>query len=787
MKFPESGLRAFVDPGVGRDELVQRLTMAGLEVESVEVLGAGLDDIRVAQVLDVEPHPDAARLRVCRVDAGEGIVQIVCGAPNVRPGLRAALAPVGSRLPDGRIIGEALLRGVVSQGMLCSAAELGLSDDASGLLELPERAEPGQSLAELLGLPDASIELKVTPNRSDCLGLWGLAHEVSAIFSVPLRQAPKAEAEVGSARTLAIDLEASAACPRYLGRMLLGIDNTRPSPPWLVEALRRSGLRSLGPVVDVTNYVMLELGQPLHAFDAACIEGGIRVRWAEPGERLVLLDDREVGLEPDMLVIADARRALALAGIMGGSDSRVTETTRDVFLESAHFSPQAILGRARRLGLSTDASYRFERGVDPEMPRLAIERATCLLLEICGGRAGPVVEAVDAQQLPQRPWITLRRQRLQRLLGVEIGEARIVSILRSLGMELEATVEGWRVRPPSRRFDLAIEEDLIEEVVRVHGYDLLPARLPEGAVSVELPEALRPQARQRDRLLARGYSEAITYSFVSRALLERWGLEAGAIPLANPLSQDLAVMRTSLLPGLVEALRHNRHRQQARVRLCEFGAVFVARDDGGHDEPQRVAGVALGSVYPEGWAQARHEADFYDLKGDVEALAGGLQLRWVPSAEPWLHPGRSAAVYVGEQRIGHVGSLHPRLQAALELRESVQVFELDLAAISQQRLPCARELPRYPSIRRDLAVLLPRGSAYAELEDCLKAALGNVLDSVICFDRYLGAGVPEGWESLAIGLILQDRSRTLTDRDADLCVQQGMEALARRFNARLRG
>ncbi|MFI4969315.1 MAG: phenylalanine--tRNA ligase subunit beta [Lysobacterales bacterium] len=795
MKFSENWLRELVDIPVDREALLHRLTMAGLEVEGVEALGAALDGVIVAEIVGCEPHPDADRLRVCRVAIGKDEpVTIVCGAPNARSGLKAPLATVGTRMPGGMQIRKAALRGVESNGMLCSAKELGIDADASGLMELPADAPVGEPLAAYLGLPDASIEIKLTPNRPDCLSLRGLARDTAALFNSTFHAPVFAPAVPGSNAERAIRVDDGADCPRYLGRIIEGIDASARSPLWLAERLRRSGLRSISAVVDVTNLVMLELGQPLHAFDNDALVGGIVVRRAAPGEKLTLLDGSEANLDAGFLVIADGSGPLALAGIMGGHDSRVTGTTRNVFLESAHFAPAAIMGRARKLGMHTDASHRFERGVDPELPRLALERASALLIGIAGGKAGPVVETVHADALPTRAPIGLRRARLARVLDLDIADADVERILTALGMAVERSSDGWRATPPSWRFDLAIEEDLIEEVVRVHGYERVPTRAPRGdLLAPALPEATLETGRLRAQLAARDYVEAICYAFVSADLLALWKLGAGAIALANPLSADLGVMRTSLLPGLVAALATNRRRQQERVRLFEVGNVFSGprKPDGAPVEILRIAGVACGGALAEQWGAPRRSVDFFDLKGDVESLFALTNVPHefccVAAALPWLHPGQSAEWQRGECRVGRIGALHPDLLKALDLDQDVFVFELDVDAIAQRALPKVGPVSRYPSVRRDLSFELPEGVPYADIEAAIRTAVGETLTAVVLFDRYAGPNLGSGIKSLATGLILQDRSRTLTDQDADRCVALAVAALESGCKARLRG
>lgn len=793
MKFNESWLREHVAIEADREALCTALTAIGLEVEGVEPIGGELPGVIVAEILEAVRHPEADRLQVCTVATGGGeTVQIVCGAPNARAGLKAPLATVGAMLPGGLGIKAAKLRGVESFGMLCSAKELGIDPDASGLLELPADAPVGTPLSAYLGLPDARIELKLTPNRADCFSIRGIAYDVAAALGAGVRPFEAAPVAPTSAAMLPVELNAGADAPRYCGRLIEGLDPNAASPVWLTEKLKRCGLKPISPLVDITNLVMLELGQPMHAFDADTLTGPVGVRHGREGESLKLLDEREVAIDGSFLVITDADRPVALAGVMGGFDTRITEGTTRVFLESAHFAPSAIIGRARRLGLHTDASHRFERGVDPELPRLALEYATRLVLEILGGKAGPVVEAVNEPDLPRRAPVLLRRERLARVLGQQVPEAEVARIFGALGMAVEATAEGWRITPPSRRFDIAIEEDLIEEVARIHGYDTVPAALPAGEIPLaDHTETRLPEAFLRRQLAARGYSEAINFAFVDAALLQRWGLEAGAVALLNPLASDLGTMRISLLPGLVEALRRNLARQQNRVRLFEIGRVFHAPATAGEApvETRRLAFAAVGSARAEQWAVPAREVDFYDLKGDLEALAGPLAAALVfePATDlPWLHPGRSARVRLEGAAIGLVGHLHPALARALDLESEVVLAELDLARFEVRAVPKAGELSRFPAVRRDLAVVVAEDLPWARLEASLKAALGPLLREVRVFDRYAGKGLESGLKSLAMGLILQDVSRTLTDLDVDRAVRAALAALERDCGARLR-
>ncbi|MCW0410253.1 phenylalanine--tRNA ligase subunit beta [Xanthomonas sacchari] len=792
MKFSENWLRSHVPTQATREQLTATLTAIGLEVEEVVPLGDGLQQVVVARIVEAAPHPEADRLQVCRVDAGQGeLLQIVCGAPNARAGLVAPLALVGAQV-GGIAIKPAKLRGVASNGMLCSAKELGLDSDASGLFELPDDAPIGQALIEYLGLPDASIEIKLTPNRADCFGVRGIAYDVAAACGsdvLPLAVTPVA---VSSERTLPVALDAGADAPRYCGRVVEDLDPAAKTPLWMAERLRRSGVRPLSLLVDITQYVMLELGQPMHAFDLDTLQGPIGVRHARAGETLTLLDGREAVLDPAFLLITDADRPVALAGLMGGHATRVTETTRHVFLEAAHFAPAAIMGRGRKLGLHTDAGHRFERGVDPALPRQALELATRLVLELAGGRAGPVVEAALPEFLPAPAPIALRRARILRVLGIEIADADVERILRALGMDVVASADGWQVTAPSRRFDIAIEEDLIEELARIHGYDRLPTTLPGGATRIAMDSETQLDERSvRRQLLARDLLETINYAFIDAALLDQWGLHDGRVALANPLSAELAVMRPSLLPGLVAALGRNAARQAGRVRLFELGKVFAAAAEAGAapTETQRVAAAVCGDADALQWGLPARKVDFHDLKGDLDALAAasGARLDYRPSTHPFAHPTRSADVYRDDVRIGWIGQLHPRLLQAMQIDVDVLAFELDLAPLAARALPRAAELSRFPSVRRDLAVVVPDAVSWAALARSVRAAVGPLLREVVLFDRYVGAGVEAGCKSLAMGLILQDNTRTLTDRDVEAVVADAVAALAREHDARMRG
>ena len=788
MKFPESWLRQHVKTTATRDELAATLTAIGLEVEEMTVLGDALDGVVVARIVECAKHPEADKLQVCQVDAGNGsMLQIVCGAPNARPGLIAPLATIGTQVGD-LTIKAAKLRGVESNGMLCSAKELGLDTDASGLLELPADAPVGVPLADYLGLPDASIELKLTPNRADCFGVRGIAFDVAAATGAEVEPLDALPMPALHDAVLPVELNAGADAPRFVGRVIEGVDATVATPIWMAERLRRSGVRPVSFLVDVTQYVMLELGQPMHAYDRDLLKGPLGVRHARDGESLALLNGDEATLDPQFLVITDAGRVVGLAGIMGGDDTKVSSATRNIFLEAAHFAPSAIIGRSRKLGLHTDAAHRFERGVDPELPRIAIERATRLVVEIAGGAPGPVIEAVLPQHLPRPQAIRLRRARLARVLGTQVADAEVSRILNALGLAVEATAEGWSVTPPARRFDLAIEEDLIEEIARIHGYDAIPATLPGGATRLVSPsETCSSEHDARRQLVARDYLEAINYAFVDADLLAKWGLADGGVALANPLSAELGVMRTRLLPGLVAALGRNAARQQTRVRLFELGKTFAASDDA-PVETRRIAAVACGDATGEQWGAGARKLDFHDLKGDLDSLAAlsGAVLEYRASVQPFAHPGRCADVLRDGACIGWIGQLHPRLQQALDVDAEVFGFEVALDALLARPVPRARALSKYPSVRRDLAFVVPESVAWDAMRATAGQAAGPALRELRLFDRYAGRGVETGFKSLAMALILQDETRTLTDRDVEAVVAGVVAALEQHHGATIR-
>ena len=797
MKLSYQWLRDWVALRLDAPALAERLTLAGLEVAALEPAGPALDKVVVAEITAVRPHPEAPeRLRLCRVDAGRrhGRFEVVCGAPNAVPGLRVPFALPGAVLPGGRTIETTEIRGVMSAGMLCSAAELGLAESASGLLELGREARPGETLAAALHLDDTILEVELTPNRGDCLSVLGLAREVAALTAAKLRPWRARPVAARTKRAHPIVLAAPTDCPRYCGRVIEGIDPEAVTPLWMRERLRRSGVRAIHPVVDVTNYVMLELGQPMHAFDLARLAGEIRVRHAAAGETLELLDGRRVEVPAGALLIADAEKPLALAGIMGGAGSGVEACTRDIFLESAWFRPLAVARTARALGLQTESSYRFERGVDPALARQAIERATALLVEIAGGRPGPVLERTVRQKLPAAKPVRLRLARLERVLGTPLARrARVRAILSRLGMRPKAAKDGFTVMPPSYRFDLRIEEDLIEEVARIEGYEKIPAARPRIAVAPPGETETRlAVARLRALLADRDYHEVITYSFVDPKLESLLAPGQPACRLANPLSPEMAVMRTSLWPGLLQAVIYNLNRQQTRIRLFEIGRRFRPVGEGDAEERAALGGVVTGEVWPRQWGAPNRPADFFDVKGDVEALLalggrGAEAVRFQPAAHPALHPGRSAEILSNGVRIGWLGELHPRVRDQLEIAQPVLLYELDLDALCSARLPVFEPISRFPAIRRDLSVDLPEAVPASSVLEKVRDLAGNLLVNLELFDEYRGEGIDYGRKSLTLALTFQDSSRTLKETEVEAVMAKVVSGLEAGIGARLRG
>jgi len=791
MKFSEKWLREWIDPPVSTSELVEHLTMAGLEVDSVERLDAGIEGLVVGEVVSVANHPDADKLRVCRVNAGQGEdLQVVCGAPNVRAGGKYPLATVGARLPGDVIIRKSRLRGVESHGMLCSARELGLGDAHQGLLELSHDAPAGADIRTVLGLDDTIIEVDLTPNRGDCLGIEGIAREVGALTGSPVTPVEIAAVPPVTAESFPVVIQASQACPRYLGRVIRGIDLTVATPRWMQERLSRGGLRAIDPVVDVTNYVLLELGQPMHAFDLAQLAGRVVVRYAHANEQLTLLDERTVTLDTETLLIADDEKPLAIAGVMGGMHSGVSEATRDIFLECAYFAPEVIAGCARKYAMQTDSAHRFERGVDPGLQQRAMERATGLLLAIVGGEPGPVGEYCSPPHLPQRSPITLARARIERLLGLDPEPSVVTDILARLGMTVNAAEDGWQVTPPSYRFDIAIEADLIEEIARVSGYDKLPSQAPVGVLEMHpCREAELGVERVAQALVDCGYQEAITYSFVDPDWQEVLNPGRSPIVLANPISSEMSVMRTSLWPGLLKTAQYNLNRQTSRLRIFEYGLRFYSERNEIKQE-NVFAGVLTGDREPEHWSGKRGPIDFFDARNDVEALLAltgrAAEYRIVRGEHPALHPGQCARLLHGDREIGWLGRLHPAVAARFDLASDTYLFELEYAALRNGASVRFQELSRYPSIRRDLAIVTDAAVTASDLLAEVRASAGALLKDIVLFDVYQGKGIESGRKSVAFGLILQDSSRTLTDADVEVVVSRVTESLNKKFGAALR-
>lgn len=791
MKFSEQWLREWANPAISTDELAHLLTLAGLEVESIDPVAGEFSHTVVGQVTAIESHPDADKLNVCTVDAGQDEpLQIVCGASNVAVDMKVPVALVGAKLPGGMMIKKAKLRGVPSFGMLCSEAELGLAASADGLLALPADAPIGADVRDYLHLNDNSIELGLTPNRGDCLSLAGVAREVGVVARTAVNVPVVPEIIASVETSFPVQVEASDDCPRYVGRVIEGINRDAVTPMWMQEGLRRSGLRSLGPVIDVTNFVMLELGQPMHAFDLDKLNSGITVRHAVAGERITLLDGQEIDLSAGTLVIADGQGPLALAGIMGGSDSAVDDTTQNIFLESAFFNPLSIAGRARSYGLHTDSSHRFERGVDPQLQRKALERATGLLLKIVGGQAGPMIEVASAEHLPQPATILLRRQRIQRILGTVVADSEIEDILTRLEMTLSATEEGWNVVPPSFRFDMDIEVDLIEEIARIHGYESLPSsRAKSSAIMQPQPEGRVAISRLQQILVVRGYQEAITYSFVEPGLQKSLDPETTPVRLSNPISEDMSVMRTSLWPGLIKTLAYNLNRQQSSVKLFETGLTFVQQGDDLVQE-RCIAGLISGPLMPEQWGGSARDVDFYDLKGDLSALlstTGNVDsYQFEPAAHPALHPGQCAKILQGGKAVGWIGAIHPAVEKAIGINQRAFVFELQLSCFEQAAVPHFSPVSKYPAIRRDLALVIDVKTTAAELEGVVRDVAVASLKGFHLFDVYVGEGIDSGRKSIAFGLTFQDQSRTLEDGDIDRALSQILSALTDQLGATLR-
>ena len=802
MKFSESWLREWVNPAISSDDLAHQITMAGLEVDAVEPVAGEFTGVLIGEVVECGPHPDADKLQVTKINLGPDfndgeLVDIVCGAKNCRLGLKVAVATVGAVLPGNFKIKKAKLRGVPSHGMLCSESEIGLAESADGIMELASDAPLGMCVREYLDLNDVTIDVDLTANRGDCLGLKGLAREVGVLNSLSVTEPTITAVTPTIDDTVAITLSAEQACPRYLGRVIKNIDVSAQTPLWMVEKLRRCGTRSIDPVVDVTNYVLLEQGHPMHAFDLVAIDGAINVRYANEGEKLVLLDENEVTLSTETLVIADDKKSLAMAGIFGGLASGVTTESKDIFLESAFFAPLAILGKARQYGLHTDASHRYERGIDPQLQRDAMERATALLLEIVGGEAGPIVEAVSKDNIPAERTVTLRRAKLDGRIGHHIKDATVTEILTRLGFNVAENGENedkvWTVVVPAYRFDISIEVDLIEEVARIFGYNNIPNVSPKATLAMrEQKEAVLPVSKLRNTLVNRGYQEAITYSFVDPKIQVQIHPDQATMTLPHPISSEMSEMRVSLWTGLLQSVIYNQNRQQGRVRLFETGLRFIPDEsaENGVRQENMIAGVLSGQRSEEHWDIEKAATDFYDIKADVEALlslTSNVNAYQFSKAEiDALHPGQTAAIHKNGVLVGHIGALHPELERKLGLNGRTLVFELLLSEVCVRNIPLALDISRFPANRRDIAVVVEDQVSANNVLQLIEKVGGNYLVDLNLFDVYRGNGIESGFKSLAIALTLQDIDKTLEEKDITDVVDRVVDTLKTELNASLR-
>ncbi len=794
MKFSELWLREWVNPAIDSEALSDQITMAGLEVDGVEPVAGQFHGVVVGEVVECGQHPNADKLRVTKVNVGgERLLDIVCGAPNCRQGLRVAVATVGAELPGDFKIKAAKLRGEPSEGMLCSFSELGIKEDHSGIIELPADAIIGTDFREYLKLNDNAIEISITPNRADCLSILGVARDVAVVNKMALNEPVITPVKASISESFPIRVEAPEACPRFLGRVIKNIDVTAPTPMWMQEKLRRGGIRSIDAVVDITNFVLLELGQPQHAYDLDRLNGAIIVRMAKPDETLVLLDGTEAKLNQDTLVIADEVQALGIAGIFGGEHSGVNSETKNVLLECAFFNPLSISGRARRYGLHTDASHRFERGVDSQLQFKAIERATQLMLDICGGEAADIIDVTSESHLPKAATITLTRKKLDRLIGYHIEDGDVTDILTRLGCGVAITAGNWSVTAPSWRFDMEIEEDLVEEVARLYGYNNIPdVPVRADLIMTQHKEAALPLNRVKDLLVDRGYQEAITYSFVDPKIQKLLHPAQESLNLPNPISSDMSAMRLSLLTGLLGTVVYNQNRQQTRIRLFEAGLRFIPDNQAEYGICQELmlAGVIAGNRFDEHWSLDKQNIDFFDLKGDLEAvleLTGGLnQITFKAEAHSALHPGQCAGIYLDNEHVGIIGVIHPELERKLDLNGRTVVFEIRWDALSRRSIPDAKPISRYPSNRRDIAVVVPENVAAADiLAECKKVGINHIV-GINLFDVYCGEGIADGYKSLAISLVFQDTQRTMEEEEITATVDQCVAALKQRFQASLR-
>ena len=793
MLIPESWLRTLANPSMTTAELAHLLTMSGLEVESCTPVAPPFTGIVVGEVLTVAKHPNADKLSLCSVNAGQGEpLQIVCGAPNVRAGMKVPLAMIGASLP-GLEIKAAKMRGVESQGMLCSARELGMSEDHSGLLELDAAAVVGGNVRDLLQLDDHVFEIKLTPNKADCLSVLGVAREVAALTRAKLLPPDVKPVAAKSDAKVAFGITDADGCGRFTGRAIRNVNAKAPTPDWMKQRLERAGQRSISALVDVTNYVMLELGRPLHVYDQDKLTGAIDVRWGRAGEKLKLLNDQTVDVDASVLCIADGSGPIGLAGIMGGDSTKAELETTNIFLESAFFFPAAIAGRSRRYNFSSDASHRFERGVDFDNNIAGIERATQLVLDICGGEPGPTVDLVS--RLPERKPVAMRIERARKIIGVPVSADEMADIFTRLSLPFTRSDDAFTVTPPSYRFDIEIEEDLIEEIARVYGFERIPANPPSAPAAMRTePEGRRSLHALRALLAGRDYQEVVNFSFVDAGWEADLAGNPDPIKLLNPIASHQSVMRSTLLGGLIETIRYNAARKLSRIRVFEVGRAFL-RDASvkegdlavaGLHQPMRIAAAAFGPADEEQWGIPVRGVDFFDLKADVEAMVWPRTARFEAATHPALHPGRSARAWVDGEALGWIGELHPRWQARFELPQPVVVFELDATLLQAVPVPHPGQPSRFPSVVRDLAVLVDAERPVQALLDALSAEKPAIVRSVRLFDLYHGKNLPAGRKSLAFRIVMQDTEKTLTDAEADSAIAQMIELLGQRFGATLR-
>lgn len=797
MKVSEQWLRTWVNPAISRSELMAQLNMAGLEVAAAIPAAKNFSGVVVGQINEIIKHPKNEKLSVCTVDIGHKLpLSIVCGANNVRKNQLVACALIGAKIPDHPAIVKTEIQQVTSEGMLCSQAELGLAENSDGIWELPPGSTIGADLWQLLQLDDHIFDIELTPNRGDCLSVRGLSREIAVLnrsemtppFIAPISKQINDE--------ITVQLDAPIDCPHYVGRVIRSCNNNVKTPLWMQEQLRRSGIRAINPVVDIMNYVMLELGQPLHAFDLVFVQQPVVVRRANNNEILELLNGQQVTLNENMLVIADSKQSLALAGIMGGMHSSVTENTTDIFIESAYFNPLIIAGRARQLGFSSDAAYRFERGVDPQLQGTAIERATALLVEITQGEPGPISEFTVKNDLPKSDEINLRRDRIKRILGIEISDHELTTILNYLGMSLTPNKQGWNVIAPSYRFDIAREIDLIEEIARIYGYQKIPHHNPTlPLIFLSQPESRLTLSRLRYLLVDRGFQEVITYSFVSKQLQELVDPKHSALELSNPLSPEMAVMRTTLWSGLLTTLIYNQNRQQSRLKIFEIGLRFLPEENALNQakalkQELMIAGLIAGNAYTEQWGVNNRSFDFYDIKNDLQALLAlsgkSEEFMFVPQAHSALHTGQTCAIIYNHNILGYCGALHPIISIALGIDGPVYLFECKIDDLIQATLPQFKPISKFPAIRRDLAFVMDQKITAQQIQDCIKQSAGNLLVNLQLFDIYQGKGITEGHKSIAIGLTFQHAEKTLVESEINELVDGVINTLKKQFNVVLR-